>query len=376
MASQQRTEGAEHWASICGAEDEKPHYLPGPTLVPSYTSSRPDHYLQQSSFFDECIDYRPEQSTLFNPSRTSNAYASGLRPNDTLTMSFNPIPATTSAPPMQLAPGFAESSSQPTQTDVDTAQFQPVNGDDWKRVSIFDFGTDDEDALSPTSTEATSHGPYTPAGLDSDAGFPEVTMRRFSHNLGSSFGSNASDMFKQMHNNYDLNSMHGANESRRAFETPFTNTYYGAQYGEDHGRTFVAGNMVGGLPGRDIVDNNQLLMSQVSFRDVDGRPSNAPLALPQHEERHSISSRCTSSSGDSNSSDEDNETEAVHRRRRDRYLLKMREQGFTYKEIKRRGRFEEAESTLRGRVRVLTKDKSERVRKPEWNENDVSELST
>lgn len=68
--------------------------------------------------------------------------------------------------------------------------------------------------------------------------------------------------------------------------------------------------------------------------------------------------------------------EAHHRRDRDRYLLKMREKGLSYKEIKRRGRFTEAESTLRGRVRVMTKHKSERVRKPVWTENDVSHRMT
>lgn len=67
-------------------------------------------------------------------------------------------------------------------------------------------------------------------------------------------------------------------------------------------------------------------------------------------------------------------TEAAYRHDRDRYLLKMREKGWSYKEIKVRGKFSEAESTLRGRVRVLTKDKSQRVRKPEWTEKDLDLL--
>ena len=64
--------------------------------------------------------------------------------------------------------------------------------------------------------------------------------------------------------------------------------------------------------------------------------------------------------------------EAALRRERDAFLLSMRRKGHSYREIKRRGRFREAESTLRGRVRVLTKDKSQRVRKPEWTDDDVS----
>lgn len=73
---------------------------------------------------------------------------------------------------------------------------------------------------------------------------------------------------------------------------------------------------------------------------------------------------------------EDMNDRALHdahaRRARDKYLLKMRNEGFSYKEIKRMGNFREAESTLRGRVRVLTKDKTERVRRPEWTAEDVS----
>ena len=57
--------------------------------------------------------------------------------------------------------------------------------------------------------------------------------------------------------------------------------------------------------------------------------------------------------------------------RRDKMLLDLRRKGHSYREIKRLGRFKEAESTLRGRLRTLTKEKSERVRKPKWNRHDV-----
>lgn len=57
---------------------------------------------------------------------------------------------------------------------------------------------------------------------------------------------------------------------------------------------------------------------------------------------------------------------------RDRLLLEMRRQGYSYKEIKRQCHFKEAESTLRGRMRMLTKEKHERVRKPVWERADVS----
>jgi hypothetical protein len=44
----------------------------------------------------------------------------------------------------------------------------------------------------------------------------------------------------------------------------------------------------------------------------------------------------------------------------------------TYRDIKKMGKMTEAESTLRGRHRVLTKDKRERLRSPKWTDTDVS----
>ncbi|KAK5659713.1 hypothetical protein OQA88_924 [Cercophora sp. LCS_1] len=55
----------------------------------------------------------------------------------------------------------------------------------------------------------------------------------------------------------------------------------------------------------------------------------------------------------------------------DAYLLHARAEGKTYKTIRAEGRFTEAESTLRGRYRTLTKAREERVRRPEWSERDL-----
>jgi hypothetical protein len=56
------------------------------------------------------------------------------------------------------------------------------------------------------------------------------------------------------------------------------------------------------------------------------------------------------------------------------FLVQSKLAGMSYKEIRRLGKFTEAESTLRGRFRTLTKHKTARVRKPEWDDNDVSIL--
>lgn len=57
---------------------------------------------------------------------------------------------------------------------------------------------------------------------------------------------------------------------------------------------------------------------------------------------------------------------------KDEFLVRHKLQGMTYRQIRVKGGFTEAESTLRGRFRTLTKNKEARVRKPAWTEADVS----
>lgn len=57
---------------------------------------------------------------------------------------------------------------------------------------------------------------------------------------------------------------------------------------------------------------------------------------------------------------------------RDRFLVRAKNLGMAYKDIKVAGKFPEAISTLRGRFRTLTKTKEERVRQPKWEHADVS----
>ncbi|CAK7268718.1 hypothetical protein SEPCBS119000_003205 [Sporothrix epigloea] len=97
-------------------------------------------------------------------------------------------------------------------------------------------------------------------------------------------------------------------------------------------------------------------------------PSGSSAHHQEHHEYHGIVgtntvSRRQPSSRSSSKSD-------AERANKDRMLLNLRSQGYTYQEIRRRCRFTEAESTLRGRYRLLTKRKEERVRKPQWTAYD------
>ncbi|KAM7196573.1 hypothetical protein V8F33_006072 [Rhypophila sp. PSN 637] len=64
--------------------------------------------------------------------------------------------------------------------------------------------------------------------------------------------------------------------------------------------------------------------------------------------------------------------ELAERKRKDEYLLWAKDvKGWTYSEIKKAGGFTEAESTLRGRYRMLHKRPEERIRKPKWTGVDI-----
>ncbi|RMZ76139.1 hypothetical protein DV738_g5114, partial [Chaetothyriales sp. CBS 135597] len=59
---------------------------------------------------------------------------------------------------------------------------------------------------------------------------------------------------------------------------------------------------------------------------------------------------------------------------RDEELIRLRMLGVSYRDIKKKYGFDVAESTLRGRIRSLTKAKEQRLRKPVWKSDDIDLL--
>ncbi|KAI0455334.1 hypothetical protein F5B21DRAFT_514039 [Xylaria acuta] len=89
----------------------------------------------------------------------------------------------------------------------------------------------------------------------------------------------------------------------------------------------------------------------------------SPRVIPK---QHSTTAEIDGLVGTVPSSSADAERDA-----KNRFLVESKLAGMTYREIRRQGGFTEAESTLRGRFRTLTKNKDQRVRKPEWQEKDI-----
>ncbi|KAF2399389.1 hypothetical protein EJ06DRAFT_557236 [Trichodelitschia bisporula] len=88
-------------------------------------------------------------------------------------------------------------------------------------------------------------------------------------------------------------------------------------------------------------------------------------------EDHMESSPTTEQAGEDSPASLEGDKKAL----RDQFLVDSRRRGLSYREIKELGGFSEAESTLRGRYRTLTKEKQDRVRKPVWEPEDIRLLN-
>lgn len=325
----------------------------------SHVSSQAGQYVDGQSYFEDGTKYRAEEEALYNPFQPLSAQknTSGLS-LDMLTLPCVPSPFNSAVNNSSAAPASGFSDSIPGMprvlTNVDTTQFEQVKGEDWGRASL-DFSFDDDDfAISPTSTVDTSYGPFTPS---TDTGFA-VGLRRGSGDLNSDLESAEVDMFKAI-GDVDLgfSSVPNFSDSIGSQFSGQTMHYGGLPFSEE-------GPGASGAP-----------LVQGPFRGIDGLPPSVPVLptlAPKIEKSDSGStSNATTRTKRRGSSESEPESATNERDEKDKFLLDMREEGLTYKQIKKLGKFSEAESTLRGRVRVLTKDRSERVRKPVWNEEDV-----
>jgi hypothetical protein len=328
-----------------------PDFAPQPRIVHAQSG----HPVQGPSFFEDCLSYRPEEEALYNPMHRYPVQNNITRSMDVLTMPFAPTNFPSPSNDITVGQKVELQNDVPimplVQTNVDTAQFDPVKCDDWRKASI-DMGlTDDEFATSPESSNDTSYGPFTPTG--DDKRFADFASRSFSTNLSSSFDNSGAGMFG------DLGDL-----SCHLNFSPVGNpgSSIGSQFGSQ-------GSHFAGLPSEGS-RFGELPLNQGAFRGIDRLPPTLP-AVPQgsHEHGGSGTSRVTTKIKRRRSSER--EEKAISRDEKDQYLLDRREEGYTYKEIKVMGSFSEAESTLRGRVRVLTKDRCDRVRKPVWTDRDV-----
>ena len=115
-----------------------------------------------------------------------------------------------------------------------------------------------------------------------------------------------------------------------------------------------------------VLRQNPLQMASASPKEIE-----QPLQLPSSDACVSEASASPSASPSISASETPAPDDGATRHQRDQLLMNLRREGHSYKDIKRIGRFTEAESTLRGRYRAMSKEKSKRVRKPTWQAHDV-----
>jgi hypothetical protein len=102
-------------------------------------------------------------------------------------------------------------------------------------------------------------------------------------------------------------------------------------------------------------------------------PQDIKTYIPQPIPGHPVHTQSESHPPSPTSSSDSTKTSVHWSESRNALLIEWKRRGLSYKDIKRFGGFKEAESTLRGRFRTLTKAKEQRVRKPKWTETDVSD---
>lgn len=359
MALQSSSGGDFGWEHLSD-RDKGGEHTPGWFSQATHVPSQAGRSLDGQSYFEDCTKYRVEEEALYNPLQPLSAQksTSGLS-LDMLTLPCVPSPFTSAMSNNGATRATAFNNDIPimprVQTNVDTTQFEQLKSEDWRHASL-DFSFDDEDfAISPTSTVDASYGPFTPS---TENGF-SVGLRRLSADSNSNLETAEVDIFK------------GAADIDLSFSSaPNLSSSIDSQFNDQtphYGGLPLPGDSLG-MPGAPLV--------QGPFRGIDGLPPSVPVlpALASKKTKRSDSgdiSQPTTKIKRRGSSESESDSATNERDQKDKYLLDRREEGFTYKEIKKMGKFTEAESTLRGRVRVLTKDRSERVRKPVWNEDDV-----
>ena len=228
---------------------------------------------------------------------------------------------------------------------VDTSKYEPVSFEEWSLAPALYHST------SPSSTEYFADSPSTPQdgfsnasfATHTDASMPSHSFHVAQHHRGSSTHPMA------MHEAATVNPLQG-----------LPNGQILVPHGlPQHGHYFNPAQFSGAFQPQHHYLNNS------SLSPADLEPGSPVSTVEDFADDQS--------SSDIPASLDDNMLEGsiADRRTKDNLLLRLRAEGHSYKDLKRMGRFHEAESTLRGRHRTLTKDKGERVRKPQWRDQDV-----
>ena len=243
---------------------------------------------------------------------------------------------------------------------VNVQHFSPVSDDDWARASIEYEGT------SPASIQSSADSPMTPGSSNGSFSFTDHVVRDVSYAdntaMRSFFGREAGEAKPALP--MLMPAMPQATPSQPLGFPQATEGY-----------TYA------GLP-----QIHQLPMPAAPYgytslhelADAYPRARQLTATSPQPTVSDTVTGRIPSEHGStiSHTSSSDAPSDGAvsddYGAKRDRALLEGRAANWPYGRIKSYYNLRDADSTLRGRYRVLTKDKEERPRRPQWTAHDVS----
>ena len=240
-------------------------------------------------------------------------------------------------------------------TNIDPTQYRTF----WTEGSSFHTPVE-YDSTSPDSSESYGASPLTPSGFDDAFSYDSVFERPaplWQQGLydGVRFGPDRLDTGpgSDLGQAPSLSSSFGSTSSHMSGFNSMCGPYVPS------GLPCLPARRSAALPGAGTIQGMPDAMDDPTYDGAD-----SDVVWESDDEGRAVFDASHQENGDT-----------AGRRNRDGLLLHLRRQHFSYKDIKRIGGYHEAESTLRGRVRVLTKQKHERVRKPHWQQADVSPRS-
>ncbi|WPG98173.1 Hypothetical protein R9X50_00095900 [Acrodontium crateriforme] len=293
---------------------------------------------------------------------------------------FPPLDSMDNAPPliMNMENHLQVPAPEILHSAVDASAYSQVDYDEIATAGI------SYNAASPHSNDSNSTGPLTP---DSDGS--SFTDKFFGGNNHQGNAVALSFLAKVKQEREDLplhhqspfhynNTPHGLPiTARRIWTIPGERMKDATAFDifpDAQGRYAHFGNLTYQLPPALAVDPRTILPSSES--DSDHSADEGYSEISETNGRRSSAASHLSDNSPAPGTSPSVEAGTViqqkipNRSKEDELLIKWRNDGMSYKDIKDRLGLKEAESTLRGRYRTLTKAKSERVRNPIWTERD------
>lgn len=324
------------------------------------------HAERLDGFIDPYEEYLGEEHQLLGSNQVGHDNENSIMVSSFDAIGSNDDPRTSNNG--SLAGNFASNWDQSPLTQ--TSNVQPWTGAAFGSYSA----TADSGLLSTDDPFDFSNVPIAPISPLFE--IPSLLPRRYQETLSQATSLGTPSLSSQLDSPYApfINPMSGNLNAGNSIVSPGPDTSYSSFINPASGNLNMMSSNNVGISGDFLgISSSQVTSSGLTHPTQPTTFFNNDWRFPQSPGNTSIGDDLFDDSLSSSSRPRNRRHgDASHNDARDHLLVELKNQGLSYKEIRARGNFTEAESTLRGRYRTLTKPKEERVRKPEWTEQDVS----